>query len=84
MDSDAGGWLWLVIDLILVGALALGLIYGTMMWRSRRQNRALDAVSERATERLYEREADREQKQEAANDRKSAPDQAGVVNRHIP
>jgi uncharacterized iron-regulated membrane protein len=72
MDSDAGGWLWLVIDVILVAALALGLLYGTMMWRKRRRDPALEQGSERATERLYERAAKDEQEQEANSDRKTA------------
>jgi Flp pilus assembly protein TadB len=72
MDSDAGGWLWLVIDVILVAALAFALLYGTMMWRARRRNPVLEQVSEQATERLYERAAEDERKQTAEGDRKTA------------
>jgi len=72
MDSDAGGWLWLVIDVILVAALALGLLHGTMMWRRRRTNPSLEEVSQRATERLYERAAKDEQEQEAKSVRNTA------------
>ena len=68
MDSDAGGWLWLVIDVILVAAFAVALIYATMMWRTRRNRPALKQVTEQATERLYERAAQ--------NERKTQPDQA--------
>jgi hypothetical protein len=35
--NDAGGWLWLVIDVIFVLALAFALIYGTIQWRERRR-----------------------------------------------
>ena len=69
MDNEAGGWLWLVIDVILVGALAAALFYGTMMWRSRGRNPAIERVSEQATERLYERAAENERRQEPEADR---------------
>jgi hypothetical protein len=36
MDSDAGGWLWLVIDVLMVAVLAVALIYATVLWRRRR------------------------------------------------
>jgi hypothetical protein len=64
MDSDASGWLWLVIDVLMVAVLGVVLVYGTMFWR-RRRSRALEQVSERATTQLYEREAERERKAEA-------------------
>ncbi|HYY37496.1 MAG TPA: hypothetical protein VE801_07140 [Xanthobacteraceae bacterium] len=64
MDSDASGWLWLMIDVAMVAGLAIALIYGTMLWRQRR-SRALQQTSERATTQLYEREAQRERKAEA-------------------
>jgi Flp pilus assembly protein TadB len=64
MDSDPGGWLWLVIDVAMVAVLAIALIYGTMLWRQRR-SRVLQQASERATAQLYEREAQRERKAEA-------------------
>jgi membrane protein implicated in regulation of membrane protease activity len=62
MDSDAGGWLWFVIDVVMVAVLAVPLIYATVLWR--RRNR-LEQVSERATAQLYEREAERERRAEA-------------------
>jgi len=64
MDSDASGWLWLVIDVLMVAVLGIALVYGTMLWRQRR-SRAREQVSERATAQLYEREAERERKAEA-------------------
>jgi hypothetical protein len=39
MDSDASGWLWLIIDTGMVAVLAAVLIYGSMMWRRRRSDR---------------------------------------------
>jgi hypothetical protein len=64
MDSDASGWLWLVIDVLMVAVLGIVLVYETMLWR-RRRSRALEQVSERATARFYERETERERKAEA-------------------
>jgi hypothetical protein len=48
MDSDASGWLWLVIDVLMVAVLGVALLCGSMLWR-RRRSRALEQVSERAT-----------------------------------
>ena len=31
MDSDAGGWLWLVIDVAFVALFAAGLLYGVVI-----------------------------------------------------
>jgi membrane protein implicated in regulation of membrane protease activity len=63
MGSDAGGWLWFVIDVLMVAVLAVALIYATVLWRRRRGR--LEQIGERATERLYEREAEREREAEA-------------------
>ena len=63
MDSVAGGWLWFVIDVLMVAVLAVALIYATVLWRRRKSH--LEQVSERATAQLYEREAERERKAEA-------------------
>jgi uncharacterized iron-regulated membrane protein len=54
MDGDVGGWLWLVIDVIFVTALAGALIYGTVMWRRRSRNPVLEQARDEATRRLYE------------------------------
>lgn len=64
MDSDASGWLWLVIDVLMVAVLGIVLVYGTMLWR-RRRSRALEQVSERATTQFCEREAEREREADA-------------------
>jgi len=39
MSADAGGWLWLVIDVGLVAIFGIALAYGTMQWRRRRRDR---------------------------------------------
>ena len=61
--ADAGGWLWFVIDVLMVAVLAVALIYATVLWRRRRGR--LKQVSERATARLYEREPSENDKAEA-------------------
>jgi membrane protein implicated in regulation of membrane protease activity len=63
MDSDAGGWLWFVIDVVMVAVLAVALVYATVLWRRRRGR--LEQVGERATAQLYEREAERERQADA-------------------
>ena len=54
MMSDAGGWLWLVIDVVLVGLLAIGIAYGIMAWRHRRKDPATEKARDEATRRAYE------------------------------
>jgi hypothetical protein len=53
---DYGGWMWLVIDVMLVAVLAGGLIYGIAMWRRRYRDPATREIRDEATERLYHRE----------------------------
>ena len=52
--EDAGGWLWLVIDVILVAALGIGIAYGIMAWRRRRTGPGTEAMRDAATHRAYE------------------------------
>lgn len=54
--SDAGGWLWLVIDVVLVAALAGGLIYGSIMWRRWKQHPRQAARRDEATRDLFHSE----------------------------
>jgi hypothetical protein len=55
MDGDAGGWLWLVIDVLFVVILAAGLVYGIAMWRSRRRDPKVERRRDEATRELYQR-----------------------------
>jgi hypothetical protein len=55
MESDAGGWLWLVIDVAFVALFAAGLFYGVMMWRNRRRSLPMERARDRATRDLYHR-----------------------------
>jgi hypothetical protein len=52
--QDHGGWLWFVIDVIAVGALGIGIAYGTIAWRKRRRDPALEQARDDATKRAYE------------------------------
>jgi hypothetical protein len=53
--NDAGGWLWLVMDVVFVVILAAALIYGTVMWRNRRRDPATERRRDQATDELYDR-----------------------------
>ena len=50
--DDASGWMWVIVDVIFVAALAAALIYGTMMWRKRR-SRGMEQVRDAKTRELY-------------------------------
>jgi hypothetical protein len=52
--DDTGGWLWLVIDVILVAALGIGIAYGILAWRRRRKDPTMESVRDAATHRAYE------------------------------
>jgi hypothetical protein len=66
MDDNGGGWLWFVVDVIFVALLALGMIYGTLQWRSRRQSAVSDRERDRATRENYREEAEKERRKPAA------------------
>ncbi|MCZ7656482.1 MAG: hypothetical protein M5U07_00850 [Xanthobacteraceae bacterium] len=53
MLGEQGGWLWLIIDVALVAALALGIAYGVMMWRNRRTTPRLERQRDEATREGY-------------------------------
>ena len=50
---DYGGWMWFLIDVVLVVILAAALIYGVGMWRRRARNSVTQEVRDEATDRLY-------------------------------
>jgi hypothetical protein len=54
MDSDASGWLWILIDVVFVIALAGALAYGVARWRRSRSSGEAE-TRDRATERLYDK-----------------------------
>jgi hypothetical protein len=55
---DAGGALWLFIDVVLVAALAAGLIYGLLMWRRWKQRPTHVAEREQKTRELFRNKAE--------------------------
>ncbi len=50
--EDVSGWMWLIVDVIFVAALAAALLYGMMMWRKRR-SRGMEQVRDDKTRELY-------------------------------
>jgi hypothetical protein len=50
--EDASGWMWFIVDVLFVLALAAALIYGTMMWRKRR-SRGMEQIRDDKTRELY-------------------------------
>jgi hypothetical protein len=55
MSDEAGGWLWLLIDVAFVAELAAALFYGIAMWRRRRRDPRVEQIREEATRDLYKR-----------------------------
>jgi hypothetical protein len=55
MDGEAGGWLWLVIDVAFVALFAAALVYGIVTWRNRRRSPTVERARENATKELYHR-----------------------------
>lgn len=52
MSGEAGGWMWIVIDVGAVVLLAGALAYGMWTWKARR-NPAAERLRERKTEELH-------------------------------
>jgi len=50
---NLGGWLWLVIDVVMVVLLGAALIYGIVKWRQRRRDLALQQLRDREARRMY-------------------------------
>lgn len=54
MSGEAGGWMWIFIDVGAVVLLGLALLYGLSVWRKRRSPEA-DRLRNRKTEELHRR-----------------------------
>jgi hypothetical protein len=50
---DLGAFLWVVIDVVFVAALAAALVYGVLQWRRRRQDGIAKEAEEKAVDRAY-------------------------------
>ena len=55
MTGDAGGWMWLLVDVAFVVVLAAALIYGIVQWRNRSKSPAVQERRDQATRRLFEK-----------------------------
>jgi flagellar basal body-associated protein FliL len=53
--DEPGGWLWIVIDVVGVLALAGAMVYATMMWRHRRKDWPMKHAQEEVTREHYRR-----------------------------
>jgi hypothetical protein len=53
---DYGGWMWFLIDVVLVVILGAALIYGIGMWHRRPRNSATQEIRDEATDRLYHKQ----------------------------
>lgn len=62
-SDDAGGWLWLLIDVLFVAALIAAIAYGVIMWRRRPRSRTVREVRDEATRDLYRKAEEREQRE---------------------
>jgi hypothetical protein len=62
--SDAGGWLFLVIDVGMVVLLGVALVYGVLQWRRRSTSPAVEGAREEATRQIYESGAEQERREE--------------------
>jgi hypothetical protein len=56
MAAEAGGMLWLIIDVALVAILAGALIYGMVSWRRWKQHPRQAAERDRKTKELFRNE----------------------------
>lgn len=53
--TDPSGWLWALIDIVGVLALAGALVYATILWRQRRKDPRARAERERSVRDNYRR-----------------------------
>jgi sensor domain CHASE-containing protein len=51
--ESIGGYMWLIIDVLLVAALAGALLWGSHQWRQRRRERIDREAENQAVERVY-------------------------------
>lgn len=55
MDS-IGGYMWLIIDVLLVAVLAGAMLWGAHQWRTRRRDRLARQAEDEAVKRVYREE----------------------------
>ena len=54
--ESIGGYMWLIIDVLLVAALAAAILWGTHQWRQKRRGRKDKEAEKHAVERVYREE----------------------------
>jgi hypothetical protein len=50
---DLGGWMWLIIDVLLVAVLGGAIVYGIVMWRRRYRDPTTQRIRDEATREAY-------------------------------
>jgi hypothetical protein len=53
MEQDFSGWLWFLVDVVLVAALGLAMLYGIAKWRRARHDPGSEHARDRATKQVY-------------------------------
>jgi hypothetical protein len=48
-----GGYMWLIITVVMVAVLAIAILWGTHQWRHRRRDRAAKKAERQAIDRVY-------------------------------
>ena len=54
MDEGGGGWLWLIVDVAMVAALAGAIFYGYRQWRAKRRTPGTRAREEEGIRKVYD------------------------------
>jgi peptidoglycan/LPS O-acetylase OafA/YrhL len=54
--ESIGGYMWLIITVIMVAVLAAAILWGTHQWRQRRRGPRAERRSDEAVKRVYREE----------------------------
>jgi uncharacterized iron-regulated membrane protein len=57
--ESIGGYMWLIIDVLFVAALAGAILWGTHRWRQKRRDQAAQEAEREAVERVYREDESR-------------------------
>lgn len=53
MEQDFSGWLWFVVDVVMVVALGAAIVYGAWRWRRARHGPQAERTRDEATKNVY-------------------------------
>jgi uncharacterized membrane protein YidH (DUF202 family) len=53
MVEDYSGWLWFLIDVVLVAVLGLAMVYGIWKWRRAKHDPESERARDQATKQVY-------------------------------